>query len=129
MTFEQARPIVEARLFAYAMLIREYPDAPPSSLSQRLGTSVQTSDTTSTQERWAARHASELANAAIIERVLKVLPGDERRLVEMRYFEYARWDYICKTLAVSRPTAYRIRDRALMVFAHEFGLLACATAS
>lgn len=126
MIFDRARAIVEARLYAYGSLRLQYPDAPPSSLSKRLGIALETSDTTSTQERWVTRYAEEIRNAEIIERVLKMLPEDERRLVEMRYFEYARWDHICEKLAVSRPTAYRIRDRAIMAFAVEFGLLPVA---
>lgn len=126
MTFDEVRPIVEARLYSYASLRLQYPDAPASTLSTLLGTAIETSDTTSVQERWVARYASELENAAIIEKVLRSLPAEERRLIEMRYFEYARWGHICRKLAVSRATAYRIRDRALMAFAIEFGLLARA---
>lgn len=124
-TFERARPIVEARLYAYAALKREYPDAPISSLHNRLGASVKS--VTSPQERWATRYASEIKNAVVIERVLATLPKDERRLVEMRYLEFARWEYVCRELSVSRATAYRIRDRALMAFAYAFGLVAYST--
>lgn len=125
MTFDQVRPIIEARLYTYASFRLQYPDAPASTL-KRLETPVQTSDMTSVQERWVTRYASELENAAIIEKVMRSLPDEERRLIEMRYFEYARWGYICRKLSVSRATAYRIRDRALMAFAIEFGLLARA---
>ena len=123
MTFDQVRPIVEARLYAYAALRMEYPDTPISSIYQGLGTLVSGGETSSPQERWAVRYGTELRNAVIIERVLKMLPDDERRLIKMRYFEQARWDYVCRQLAVGRSAAYCIRDRALMVFAIEFGLL------
>lgn len=122
MTFDQVRPIIEARLYTYASFRLQYPDAPASTL-KLLGTRVETSDMTSVQERWVTRYASELENAAIIEKVMRSLPDEERRLIEMRYFEYARWGHICRKLAVSRATAYRIRDRALMAFAVEFGCL------
>src|SRR5690606_3675994 len=127
-TFEQARPIVEARLYAYAALRQEYPDLPLvwQQMSQ-LGTSIQDSDRTSVQERWVVRHASEIRDAVVIEKVLRALPEEERRLTEMRYFEFARWDYICRKLSVSRATAYRIRDRALMSFALAWGLLSSYT--
>ena len=128
MTFDQVRPIIEARLYTYASFRLQYPDAPASTL-KLLETPVETSDTTSVQERWVTRYASELENAAIIEKVMRSLPDEERRLIEMRYFEYARWGYICRKLSVSRATAYRIRDRALMAFAVEFGLLARAQAT
>lgn len=124
MTFEQARPIVEARLYAYAVLRLKYPDASVASLS---GIGVQLSDPTSRQERWAVQHAREIQDAVVIERVLASLPPEERRLVELRYFEFARWGYVCKQLAVSRATAYRIRDRALMAFAYAFGLVEYST--
>ena len=126
--FDQVRPIIEARLYTYASFRLQYPDAPVSTF-KLLETPVQTSDMTSVQERWATRYASELQNAAIIENVMRSLPDEERRLIEMRYFEYARWGYICRKLSVSRATAYRIRDRALMAFAIEFGLLARAQAT
>lgn len=128
MNFDQVRPIIEARLYTYASFRLQYPDAPASAL-KLLGTPVETSDTTSVQERWVTRYASELENAAIIERVMRSLPDEERRLIEMRYFEYARWGYICRKLSMSRATAYRVRDRALMAFAVEFGLLARAQAT
>lgn len=128
MTFDQVRPIIEARLYTYASFRLQYPDAPASTL-KLLETPVETSDTTSIQEQWVTRYASELENAAIIEKVMRSLPDEERRLIEMRYFEYARWGYICRKLSVSRATAYRIRDRALMAFAIEFGLLARAQAT
>ena len=128
MTFDQVRPIIEARLYTYASFRLQYPDAPASTL-KLLETPVETSDTTSVQERWVTRYASELENAAIIEKVMRSLPDEERRLIEMRYFEYARWGHICRKLSVSRATAYRIRDRALMAFAVEFGLLARAQAT
>jgi len=128
MTFDKVRPIIEARLYTYASFRLQYPDAPVSTL-KLLETPVETSDTTSVQERWVIRYASELENAAIIEKVMQSLPDEERRLIEMRYFEYARWGYICRKLSVSRATAYRIRDRALMTFAIEFGLLARAQAT
>jgi len=126
--FDQVRSIIEARLYAYGSFRLEYPDAPVSTF-KLLGTPVQTSNMTSVQERWVTRYASELQNAAIIENVLRSLPDEEQRLIEMRYFEYARWGYICRKLSVSRATAYRIRDRALMAFAIEFGLLARAQAT
>ena len=129
MTFDKVRPIIEARLYTYASFRLQYPDAPASTLSTLLGTAIETSDTTSVQERWVTHYASELENAAIIEKVMRSLPHEERRLIEMRYFEYARWGYICRKLSVSRATAYRIRDRALMAFAIEFGLLARAQAT
>jgi len=128
MNFDQVRPIIEARLYTYASFRLQYPDAPASAL-KLLGTPVETSDTTSVQERWVTTYASELENAAIIERVMRSLPDEERRLIEMRYFEYARWGYICRKLSMSRATAYRVRDRALMAFAVEFGLLARAQAT
>lgn len=127
MTFEQARPIVEARLYAYAVLRQEYPDVPLGQQMSQLGTSIQDSDRTSVQERWVVRHASEIRDAVVIERVLRALPEEERRLTEMRYFEFARWAYICRELSVSRATAYRIRDRALMSFALAWGLLPAYT--
>jgi RinA family phage transcriptional activator len=126
MTFDQVRPIVEARLYAYAALKAEYPDTPISSIYEGLGTIIEGGENTSPQERWAMRHANELRNAMIIEKMLGALPDEERQLIEMRYFEYAQWGYICKRLSVSRPTAYRIRDRALMALACEFDLLAAS---
>lgn len=132
MTFDQARRIVEGKLASYSFVIGNYPDVPVHVLYQRmqrtvdLGTEVQSGGHShnSPQEDWATRHAQQIEDASRIERVMKQLPRDERHLIFMRYMEKNNWGYIANQLHMSRPTAYRVRDRALMAFAIEFGLIA-----
>ena len=111
MTFDQVRPIVEARLYAYAALKAEYPDTPISSIYEGLGTIIEGGENTSPQERWAMRHANELRNAMIIEKMLGALPDEERQLIEMRYFEYANEDTFATAFGESADGLPH-RDRA-----------------
>lgn len=131
MTFDEARRIVEGKLGAYAFVIGNKPDAPIQTIYDRLlrakeleaDVDAGTRSTTSPQELWAIRHAQQIEDAARIERVMRRLPYEERHVIFLRYVEKNRWDYIARTLHMSRPTVYRVRDRALMAFAIEFGLI------
>lgn len=119
MNFDQARRIVEARLYAYGVMRLEYPGPAVSDPSKPVD---QTRAGASAQEAWVTRHAAELQNTAVIERVLKSLPDSERELVQLRYFEHRPWRYIARRIHVSYRAVFDVRDRAIAVFAYEFGL-------
>lgn len=123
MTFDAVLPVVEGKLYAYAMTVLRYPGTPISSVYDKYKQFSASSDTTSPQERWAVSHANELHDAAVIERVIRTLPKEELNLIRLRYVERHPWHKVAETLHVSRSSVYRIRDRAIMLLAKEFGLL------
>ena len=123
MTFEDAVPIIEGKLYAWAVWRREYPDASISSVYDAEEGRSETRNTTSPQERWVLRHALELRDASVIERTIQRMSEDQRRLIWMRYVERRHLRVIAHMLHVSLPQVYRIRDQALSLLAYEFGLL------
>ena len=123
MKFEDAVPIIEGKLYAWALWRREYPDATISSIYEAREGRSQTPNTSSPQERWAVRHALELRDASIIERTIQRMSEDQRRLVWMRYVEKQRLKAIADELHVSLPQVYRIKDQVIGLLAYEFGLL------
>lgn len=123
MKFEDAVPIVEGKLYAWAVWRREYPDAPISSVYEAHEGRNETRNTTSPQERWVLRHALELRDASIIERTIQRMSEDQRQLIWMRYVERMHLRVIAEKLHVSVPQVYRIKDQALSLLAYEFGLL------
>lgn len=120
-TFDSILPIVEGKLYAYGLTVLRYPDAPISSVYQEVVAT--TGDVTSPQERWAVQHANDLRDAAVIERVVRTLPQDERDLIRLRYIERWPWNKVADKLHVSRSSVYRIRDRVVVLIAREFGFL------
>lgn len=119
MTFEQARRIVEARLYEWGARIKDEPGTPISSVYESPTGPPEGRAGPSQPERWVMSRDDLLA----IDRLIKALPRSERRFVELRYAELANWKYICRKLAVSRTEARRIRDRALFALAHMMGLI------
>lgn len=121
MTFDQLVPIVEGKLYHYAVLQLEYPAARISSAYQDV---VASGGETSTEpERWVVQHQSALMDAAVIDRVLRQLPEQERAMVRLRYLERHSMATVAEALHVCRREAYRVRDRVISVLAYEYGLL------
>lgn len=123
MRFEQAIPIVEGKLYSYAVLVLQYPGARISNAYREV-VATDGGEQTSEQERWVMQHQYELMDAAAIDRVLRRLPSAERDLVRLRYLDRERWRSVAESLHVCEREVYRIRDRVLMVLAYELGLLA-----
>lgn len=130
MTFDQAVPIVEGKLYAYGVLRLDYPEASISGAYRKVIQKHEvgivpsgTPDHMSPQERWHIRNQAELIEASKINEVLKQLDNDQRRLVELRYVERWPWTKVAEKLNVGRRTIYRIRDSVLVVIAYEFGML------
>lgn len=121
MTFEQAIPIVEGKLYAYGVMKLEYPQAPVSNAYQQAA--VQGGEAMSQQERWVVEHQHEIRDAGVIETTLARMTVEDQRLVQLRYIDRWPWPKVADKLHVSRRTAYRLRDRILMVLAYEFGML------
>lgn len=120
MEFKDVTRIVEGKLYAYGIIKREYPDARISSAYHAIVRDQLAPD--SDQERWIVRYHRDILDAAIIERVVKRLPESERKLINLRYVERWPWREVAEKLHVGERTVFAMRDRILMVFAHEFGL-------
>lgn len=130
MTFDQAVPIVEGKLYAYGVLRLEYPEASISGAYRKViqkhevGIAPRgTEDHTSPQERWAVQNQGDIVDAMRVERVLLRLSDEQCRLVQLRYVDRWPWSKVAQKLCVSRRTIFRIRDGVLTVFAYEFGML------
>jgi len=128
MTFADAVPIIEGRLYAYGVALKEYP-GPPSTLhlaleDLRLGVAVRaTGRTDSPQERWAIRHQDAIRDAAVIRRVMRHLPELEREYVRLRYWERYKGKQLERKLHMSERGLRYVKERVLMAFAIEWGLL------
>lgn len=60
-----------------------------------------------------------------IDDVLELLGQEERRLVELKYFQGWLSDYgVCRELFLSRPTYYRKKAEVIKKFAVRYGILA-----
>lgn len=128
MTFEESVPIVEGRLYAYGVALKEYP-GPPSTLNQaledlRLGAVIRSSRTgDSPQERWAIRHQDAIRDAAVIRRVMRRLPKLEQEYVLLRYWERYKGKQLERRLHMSERGLRYVKERVLMAFALEWQLL------
>lgn len=121
MTYEQARPIVERRLYAYCDLDTVQPVSATSRWSDMPAGGGTTS---SQQERWATSREDTWQDAVLIERLLKVLGRREQYLIELRYRERRTWTDIARRMGLgSTRDAFALRDRALYFIACHMGLL------
>jgi ArpU family phage transcriptional regulator len=79
----------------------------------------------STTERYGIKRADKRLLVEQVDSCLEVLNDEERRLVEEAYFCSVRppMDIIYDKLGVSRPTYYRIRDRAFQKIAMLLNLI------
>lgn len=118
--FDGARPIVEGKLYEYALLIDRFPGPTISRAFQDL---TPRENSGSLQENWVAKNEQSFATAKTVEKVLKGLSADGKALVTMRYVERYRWQRIADELNLSDRTVYRLRDHVLAIFAYEFGLV------
>lgn len=125
MTFQEAIPIIEGRLYAWSMRKLEPPEAaisgvydpellPPQKKAQR---------STSQPESWVIRHQYEMWEGTVIEKVLEGMNTELQNLVKMRYLNRWTWQRIADALKVGERTVFRLRDHVLLVMAYEFGLL------
>lgn len=122
MKFSDVAPIIEGKLHAYGLMRIEYPSVQIASYNKQDGR-VETPDTTSPQEEWAARFGLELQELKVIEDTLKKLSDAQRTLVRMRYIHKERWRVIAKAIHVSEKHVYKERDAVLAVFAYAFGMM------
>ena len=67
-----------------------------------------------------------LRRAQRVELCLEALTADQRRLVELRYFDRRSRDETCKQMCISLRPYYRIRAEILYVYAEVAGLIRTA---
>src|SRR5690606_29612468 len=121
-TYEQAVRVIEGKLYAYYLTRLDYPDAAVSGAYEEwIPPSGQRE---SVQERWVSRHSQALADAAIIEQVLRRLTPRDRTLVRMRYGERWTWDAIGRRLGLSGKTLDVAKHRVWGIFYGAFRLWA-----
>lgn len=127
MTFEEARPLVEAMLYAYGVYRRQPPAPSISSVYDATGgLPPKPLPPRSSVETYILRHDDEIR----LEGALNRLGATERIAVVLRYVEGYRWEYVAKRLNCSRAHAQRKAERALYAIAAQLGLLrdTCDTA-
>lgn len=120
MTYEQARPILEGMLYAWAVYRREMPAALPSAVyDQGASPPPRPLPPHSVVENYVLQHESEIR----LEGALRRLSMPERTIVWLRYGERARWEQIGRRLHLSRAAVQRRLDRALYALAVLMGML------
>ena len=120
MTFEEARPIVEAMLYEYALHRRQPPAAPVSAVyNQGANPPPKPLPPHSPVERYVLRHEDELRLEAALDR----LGATERQAITYRYFDRGRWRYVAKKLNCGETFARRVVERALYALAAQLGML------
>lgn len=117
-------PIIEGKLYRWVeyLLSKNYPSPGAVRVFEGIGVRVDSSDRTSPQERWAVRRQAELIESKIIEKALKKMSSEHRRLVLLRYAENMDWWAVADRLNVERRTAYRMRDDVFAILASDLGL-------
>jgi DNA-directed RNA polymerase specialized sigma24 family protein len=123
MRFDDALPIIEGKLYAWAEW-RQRSNRPAAAISSIYRGDVgrtETPDHTSQQERWVMQQA-QVYEAGVIERALRHCSQEQRELVFRRYVQRESWGEIADGLHVGERTAYRIRDQALAVVASALGI-------
>lgn len=123
MRFDDALPIIEGKLYAWAEW-RQQPDRPLAAISSAYRGEeghADTPDTTSPQERWVVRQAL-VYESGVIEDAIRRCNEEQRELVFMRYVQRETWPEICDALHVSERTVFRIRDQALATIAFALGM-------
>lgn len=122
MTFEEARPIVEGRLYAWGVMKKAdlMPLAGTGHYSEHISG---TRDTTSPQERYVVKYEQELRDAGLVDKTLNRLSSEQQRLIELRYMERRPWPDVADAIHVGLRTIYNIRDMIIAILAYEFGLL------
>lgn len=124
LTFEQAVPIIEGKLYGWAEF-RQRPDYPGAAISrayeERIGKN-ETRNVSSPQETWVVRYQAEVYEAGIIEAALKRMSEEQRKLIYLRYVERNQWIYIADQIHVEVRGVYRIRDQALAILGADLGL-------
>jgi DNA-directed RNA polymerase specialized sigma subunit len=122
MTFEEARPIVEGRLYAWGAVKKA--DLIPLAGTARYSEYVsENGDTTSAQERYVVKYEQELCDAELVDKTLNRLSSEQQRLIELRYMERRQWPDVADGIHVGLRTVYNIRDMIIAILAYEFGLL------
>ena len=123
MRFEDALPILEGKLYAWAEW-RQRDDRPTAAISSvyegQIGR-AETTDTTSPQERYVIRQAM-VYEAGIIEDALRRCSQEQKQLVFRRYVQRETWGEIAEGLHLGERTVYRVRDQALAIVACALGV-------
>lgn len=120
MTFDEAIPIIEGKLYAWAEWRRD-PDRPTASISSVYSGEIPTPGHTSPQEAWAVRRQAQIAESGLIESAVRQCSPEQRQLIFHRYAERLTWVEVSERLCVGERTAYRIRDQALASVAFALG--------
>lgn len=121
MSLKHVARIVEGKLYAWGMMRLEYPDAPISRVYREEipgGSGFRSNQ----QEAWALRHQDALRDAAVIEKAMRGMSDEQRRLVELRYVDRWPWRKVAERLHVSERTVYGLRQQVVIILAYEFGL-------
>ena len=124
LTFEQARPLVEARLYAWGDLLGSGfndPVAATSRISDMPKAIPAISD--SQEERWVLKRCEAWEDKPLLDRLLLAIGRDEQRLIKLHYHKRMSWSKVAAQMNMGRRSVYSIRDRALYVFACHMGLL------
>lgn len=124
MRFEDALPILEGKLYAWAEW-RQRSNRPTAAISSVYEDQIgreETPDHTSPQESWAVRHAAQVYEAGIIEDALRRCSQEQKQLVFRRYMQRQTWGEIAEGLHLGERTVYRVRDQALAIVACALGV-------
>jgi DNA-directed RNA polymerase specialized sigma24 family protein len=78
-------------------------------------------DETSRVEKIAVKRADYDRCVKVVDAILAVLPGEERKFVSLRYFQGLPMETVARELHVEERTVYNIRSRALGKFAVALG--------
>jgi DNA-directed RNA polymerase specialized sigma24 family protein len=119
MRFDDVKPIVEGKLYAWAEHKRskDFPAASISSIYRGKVGHTESPDRTSPQEAWAVRKQAQVYEAGIIDAALKRMSREQQQMVYLRYVERNKWEYVAECLNVELRTVYRIRDQVIAALA------------
>ena len=121
-TFRQAVPIIEGKLYEWGMSQKDEPGPVVSAPLDIIKTDNQTHKL-SVQEQWMLRKYTKSMDAEIIERAMKSMSKEQKRLVEYRYIEGMKWAEVAAKMPLEYRTCYRLKDEILLILAYEFGYL------
>ena len=112
MTLDEA----EQDLWAYPSLKDRVEAHDPGTPGSIIWWQPHSNEPSSPLERHVIRWEEALMTIAAVDRLLRRLQRDERRLVRLRYFERRDWPDVAKRLHMSTATATRWRTKILTLY-------------
>jgi len=123
MTFEDCRPIVEAKLMVWGAMRNIHVPVPSISNAYQPFTSTTRNDGPSVEESWVIKFEKELTIVREVEKAVSKLSEEQRWLLEFRYGQRMNWEQVAQRLYISRREVFIMRDRVLCCMAYGLGLL------